>query len=183
MVISARVLSVRLEKPCGSRRTTDLCQRCSACPPWLAVTAEQRSFKREPAAGVTTDGSADFHVVHELASWRRLPGTRRGSTRPFISPSPPSGVKWSSKIDGGSQQTRPLRSAIYLKTKTINALGKHQHNQDGRYRRERGDSLARNLAKEYPELRQVDPRTKLETLRERFNVDSLNKVREALRKR
>jgi hypothetical protein len=62
-------------------------------------------------------------------------------------------------------------------------LGKHQHNQDGRYRRERGDSLVGNLAKEYPELRQVDPRTKLETLRERFDVDSLNKVREALRKK
>jgi hypothetical protein len=62
-------------------------------------------------------------------------------------------------------------------------LGKHQHNQDGRYRRERGDSRAGNLAKEYPELRQVDPRTKLETLRERFHVDSLNKVREALRKK
>jgi hypothetical protein len=61
-------------------------------------------------------------------------------------------------------------------------LGKHTHNQDGRYRRERGDSLAGNLAKEYPELRQVDPRTKLDTLRHRFNVDSLNKVREALRK-
>jgi hypothetical protein len=62
-------------------------------------------------------------------------------------------------------------------------LGKHQHNQDGRYRRERGDSLARNLAKDYPELRQVDPRTKLETLRERLHADSLNKVREALRKK
>jgi len=62
-------------------------------------------------------------------------------------------------------------------------LGKHQHNDDGRFRRERGDSLARNLGKEYPELRKVDPRTKLETLRERFGVDSLNKVREALRKR
>ena len=48
------------------------------------------------------------------------------------------------------------------------ALGKHQHRDDGRYRRERGDSLAANLGREYLELRKVDPGTKLETLRERF---------------
>ena len=61
------------------------------------------------------------------------------------------------------------------------ALGKHQHRDDGRYRRERGDSLAGNLGQDYSELRKVDPRTKLETLRQRFHVDSLNKVREKLR--
>ena len=60
-------------------------------------------------------------------------------------------------------------------------LGKHQHRDDGRYRRERGDSLAGNLGQDYPELRKVDPRTKLETLRQRFHVDSLNKVRDKLR--
>ena len=63
------------------------------------------------------------------------------------------------------------------------ALRKHQHTKHGGYRRERGDSRAGNLAKDYPELRDVDPRTKLETLRQRFGVDSLNKVREQLRKR
>lgn len=61
------------------------------------------------------------------------------------------------------------------------ALGKHQHRDDGRYRRERADSLAGNLAREYSELRRVDPRTKLGTLRERFHVDSLNQVRKKLR--
>jgi hypothetical protein len=63
------------------------------------------------------------------------------------------------------------------------ALGKHQHRHDGRYRRERGDSLAGNLGREYSELQKVDPRTKLETLRQRFDVDSLNKVRQRLRRR
>lgn len=60
-------------------------------------------------------------------------------------------------------------------------LGKHQHNDDGRFRRERGDSLVRNLRGEYLEFKDIDPRTKLETLRERFGVDSLNDVRRALR--
>ncbi len=71
----------------------------------------------------------------------------------------------------------------YTKGETKMALGKHQHRDDGRYRRERGDSLAGNLGREYPELRKVDPRTKLETLRERFDVDSLNQVRRKLRGR
>ena len=62
-------------------------------------------------------------------------------------------------------------------------LGKHQHNDNGRFRRERGDALVRNLKQEYPEFSDIDPRTKLQTLRDRFGVDSLNKVREALRKR
>ncbi len=61
-------------------------------------------------------------------------------------------------------------------------LGRHQHTKHGGYRRERGDSLAGNLAKDYPEFRHVDRRTKLETLRRRFDVDSLNKVRQQLRK-
>ncbi len=60
-------------------------------------------------------------------------------------------------------------------------LGKHQHTEHGGFRRERGDSLAGNLAKDYPEFEKVNPRTKLETLRERFGVDSLNQVRKKLR--
>jgi len=36
-----------------------------------------------------------------------------------------------------------------------------------------------NLAKDYPELRDVDPRTKLETLRQRFGVDSLKQGSQA----
>jgi hypothetical protein len=59
-------------------------------------------------------------------------------------------------------------------------LGKHQHTKHGGFRRERGDSLARNLSKDYAEFEKVDSRTKLETLRERFGVDSLNQVRKKL---
>lgn len=62
------------------------------------------------------------------------------------------------------------------------ALGKHTKNESGRFRRERGDSLAGNLASEYPEFEDVNPRTRLDTLRDRFGVDSLDDVRKALRK-
>lgn len=63
------------------------------------------------------------------------------------------------------------------------ALGKHTHDKDGTFRRERGDSKAGNLAKEYPEFAKVDPRTKLETLRHRYSVETIKEVREALRKK
>jgi len=63
------------------------------------------------------------------------------------------------------------------------ALGKHQHTKHGGYRRERGDSKAKNLRQDYPEFNKVHGSTTLATLRERFGVDSLNKVREILRKR
>ena len=39
------------------------------------------------------------------------------------------------------------------------ALGKHEHTKHGGFRRERGDSLARNLRQDYPEFNKVDPRT------------------------
>ena len=61
-------------------------------------------------------------------------------------------------------------------------LGKHQRTESGRFRRERSDSLAKNLATDYPEFERVHGSTKLGTLKERFGVDSLNEVREALRK-
>ena len=62
-------------------------------------------------------------------------------------------------------------------------LGKHTKNDEGRFRRERGDSLAENLAEDYPEFNNVPPRTRLDTLRDRFGVDSLDEVRKELRKR
>lgn len=62
------------------------------------------------------------------------------------------------------------------------ALGEHQKTQEGRFRRERGDTLAGTLAHEYPEFEKVNPRTKLETLRDRYGVDSLDGVRKALKK-
>jgi len=52
----------------------------------------------------------------------------------------------------------------------------------GTFRRERGDSLAKNLRQEYPEFEKVNGNTKLSTLKERFDATSLKDVREALRK-
>ncbi|HTK30715.1 MAG TPA: hypothetical protein VL332_02035 [Candidatus Saccharimonadaceae bacterium] len=63
------------------------------------------------------------------------------------------------------------------------ALGKHQKTEEGKFRRERGDSLAGNLAKDYPEFEKVDPRTRLDTLRDRFGVETLSQVRKELRKK
>ncbi len=60
-------------------------------------------------------------------------------------------------------------------------LGKHTRTQAGTFRRERGDSLAKNLREDYPEFDHVHGSTRLDTLRDRFGVDSLNGVREALR--
>ncbi len=62
------------------------------------------------------------------------------------------------------------------------ALGKHERTESGRFRKERGDSLAKNLRQDYPEFEKVHGSTKLETLKEKFGVDSLNQVREKLRK-
>lgn len=63
------------------------------------------------------------------------------------------------------------------------ALEKHERTKSGRFRRERADSLAKNLRSEYPEFNRVHGSTKLGTLKNQFGVDSLNDVREALRKR
>ena len=63
------------------------------------------------------------------------------------------------------------------------SLPQHSRTEKGNYRRARGDERAGNLAKDYPEFNKVDPRTKLETLRERYDVTSINEVRDKLRKR
>jgi hypothetical protein len=62
------------------------------------------------------------------------------------------------------------------------ALGKHQKTSKGRFRQERGDSLAKNLRQDYPEFEKVRDDTRLDTLRKRFAADSLDDVRKALRK-
>jgi hypothetical protein len=64
----------------------------------------------------------------------------------------------------------------------IMGLGKHTKTKSGRLRKERGDSKAGNLAEDYPEFNKVDPRTRLDTLKERFDAESLNEVRKALKK-
>jgi hypothetical protein len=48
------------------------------------------------------------------------------------------------------------------------SLPQHTRTKEGYYRRARGDETTRNLAKDYPEFKSVDPRTKLETLRRKF---------------
>ena len=58
----------------------------------------------------------------------------------------------------------------------------HQRTNKGTFRRERGDVLVKNLKKEYSEFKNVNGNTKLSTLEEKYAVDSLSKVREALRK-
>jgi len=63
------------------------------------------------------------------------------------------------------------------------SLPKHVRTKEGAFRQAQGNELAKNLAKDYPEFKNVDPRTKLETLRNRYGVTSINKVREALRKK
>jgi hypothetical protein len=62
------------------------------------------------------------------------------------------------------------------------ALGKHTRTQAGTFRRERADSLAKNLREEYPEFNKVHGSTKLGTLKKEFGATSLNEVREVLRK-
>ena len=59
-------------------------------------------------------------------------------------------------------------------------LGKHTRTQKGTFRRERGDSLVKNLKKEYPQLEGINGNTKLSTLREQLGVASLSKVLEKL---
>ena len=62
------------------------------------------------------------------------------------------------------------------------ALGKHTRTKKGTFRKERSDSLAKNLREEYPEFNNVHGSTQLGTLKKKFGVDSLNAVREELRK-
>ncbi|MBU6388539.1 hypothetical protein KGQ72_01515 [Patescibacteria group bacterium] len=62
------------------------------------------------------------------------------------------------------------------------ALGKHTRTGQGTFRRERSDSLVKNLKQEYPEFENINGNTKLGTLKEKFGVDSLDAVRKALRK-
>lgn len=55
-------------------------------------------------------------------------------------------------------------------------LGKHTRTAKGTFRRERADSLIKNLKKEYPALKNVNGNMKLGTLRDRLGVDSLSQA-------
>lgn len=63
------------------------------------------------------------------------------------------------------------------------ALGKHTKNPTtGRIRKERDDSLVKNLKEEYPVLASINGNKKLGTLKEELGVDSLSQVLKKLRK-
>ena len=55
-------------------------------------------------------------------------------------------------------------------------LGKHTRTEAGTFRKERGDSLLKNLKKEYPQLEKFNGHTKLGTLLEKYDVDSLSQL-------
>jgi hypothetical protein len=61
------------------------------------------------------------------------------------------------------------------------ALPRHQRTNSGTFRRERADSLVKNLKKEYPELKDINGNMKLGTLRDKLGVDSLDQVLKELR--
>ncbi len=61
-------------------------------------------------------------------------------------------------------------------------LPKHERTKEGTFRRENGNSRAKNLAKDYPEFSKVPPNTKLGTLREKSGESSINGVRNYIRK-
>ena len=61
-------------------------------------------------------------------------------------------------------------------------LPKRSRTEEGTFRRERGDALLKNLKKEYHELDHFNGNMKLETLRNKFGVDSLDEVLKAIRR-
>lgn len=61
-------------------------------------------------------------------------------------------------------------------------LGKHTRTKEGTFRKERADSLVKNLKKDYPQLDKVNGNTKLGTLLDKHNVDSLSQLLKKLKK-
>jgi hypothetical protein len=55
-------------------------------------------------------------------------------------------------------------------------LGEHTRTIKGTFRKERSDSLVKNLKKEYPQLAKINGNTKLVTLLEKKGVDSLSQL-------
>ena len=65
---------------------------------------------------------------------------------------------------------------ILTKGTIMTPLGKHTRTGKGAFRRERSDSLVKNLKQDYPELADINGNTKLGTLRKRYDADSLDEV-------
>ena len=61
-------------------------------------------------------------------------------------------------------------------------LGKHTKTQSGRIREERSDSKAKNLAKEYPEFKKVNPELTFGQVKAKLGTTSMASTRVALRK-
>lgn len=61
-------------------------------------------------------------------------------------------------------------------------LSHHKRTEEGAFRRERADSLAKNLRKDYPEFEKVNGNMKLGTLKEESGETSINGVRKYIRK-
>ena len=61
-------------------------------------------------------------------------------------------------------------------------LKQHTRNRNGEFRRERADSLIKNLKKEYSEFSDINGNMKLGTLREKLGVNSLDSALKVLRK-
>jgi hypothetical protein len=62
-------------------------------------------------------------------------------------------------------------------------LGIHKKDDEGRFRRERSDSKAKNLAADYPEFKNIPPETTLGQLEKKYGVESLDAVRREIKKR
>jgi hypothetical protein len=61
------------------------------------------------------------------------------------------------------------------------SLPKHERTTLGNFRQANGNERAKNLAKDYPEFKRVNPNAKLGTLRDLANEISINGVRRWLR--
>jgi hypothetical protein len=61
-------------------------------------------------------------------------------------------------------------------------LPHHKRTEEGAYRRERSDSLAKNLRKDYPEFNKVPGDTTLGALKKASGATSISGVRQYLRK-
>lgn len=63
------------------------------------------------------------------------------------------------------------------------ALGKHTKNSDGKIRKERSDTLIKNLKSEYPKLKNINGNKKLGTLLKELDVPSLSQALKKLGKK
>jgi hypothetical protein len=61
-------------------------------------------------------------------------------------------------------------------------LGKHTRTEKGTFRKERSDSLIKNLKKDYHQLDKFNGNTKLGTLINKYDVDSLSQLLKKLNK-